>query len=304
MNKLKNFLDFVEMRTKIASVLPFFVGTGYFMYRYRELDVYKTILFFGAMLLFDMTATAINNHVGTRQQSKKNNYSDGLSVAIILLMLAGASVLGIYLAYITNLVVLLTGIFCFGIGILYSFGPLPISRTPFGEIFSGIVMGTCIPFLVSIINDPTLLTLELDLPKVFISMNVWDLFCLGVVVLPLICCISNIMLANNICDVEEDIKVKRFTLPYYIGKEYALKLFGVLYAGAFFFILAGVVIRILPLTALIGFAGVVPVFKNIKVFQEQQIKEKTFGVAIKNFLLITVPYMAGIWLSVLLHIIF
>ena len=37
--------------------------------------------------------------------------------------------------------------------------------------------------------------------------------------------IANIMLANNICDVEEDIINNRFTLPYYLGKKNAFNLF-------------------------------------------------------------------------------
>ncbi len=298
MKLLSNFFSFVEIKTKIASVVPFLVGAGYTIYRNGSLDRYKTLVFFVAMLIFDMTATAINNHVGTRQQKLQNHYSNGVSRGIILFMLTASAVLGIYLVSITGIVVLLTGIICFGIGILYSFGPLPIARTPFGEIFSGMVMGTGIPFLVYIINDPELLSLQLALPRVMISADLVGLISLGIVVLPLICCISNIMLANNICDVEEDIKVKRYTLVYYIGKDSALKLFQLLYLAALLFIVVGAVTAILPPTALLGVIGFLLVWKNIRIFFEKQSKRETFEVAIKNFILILIPYTVGIWLGV------
>lgn len=304
MKAISNFLSFVEIKTKIASVVPFLVGLGYTIYRYGTLDIYATVVFFVAMLFFDMTATAINNHVGFRQQKIESHYSNRVSLFIICFMLLIASALGIYLVSLTNIVVLLIGIFCFGIGILYSFGPLPIARTPFGEIFSGIVMGTCIPFLVCIINVPQLLEITIMFPSAYIVTDLLGLIRLGIVVLPLICCISNIMLANNICDVEEDVKVKRYTLVFYIGKASSLKLFQSLYITAFLFIVVGVVTGTLPLTALLGIVGFLPVMKNIRVFQEKQSKRETFDTAIKNFILILIPYALGIWLSAAWQILF
>ncbi len=297
MKTIKHFLDYVEIKTKLASVLPFLVGAGYTFYHCGSLDIGKTLIFFAAMLLFDMTATAINNHVGTRQQGKKNHYRDSVSIAIILTMLTGAAALGIYLTLNTDLVVLLTGILCFGVGILYSFGPLPIARTPFGEILSGGVMGICIPFLVYQINHPGIISLMLEFPAVTVSVELIEAISLGIAVMPLVLCISNIMLANNICDVEEDILVKRYTLPFYIGKKKALFLFRWLYIGAWFFMLAGCVGRILPVTALLGLAGIIPAIRNIRIFEERQDKKQTFSIAIKNFLLLMGPYAVGIWLA-------
>ena len=304
MKKIANFLSFVEIKTKLASILPFLAGVGYTLYRYGKLDIYRIAVFFCAMVFFDLTATAINNHVGTREQKKENHYPDHISFLIIFGMLISASVLGIYLVSITNFVVLLTGMFCFGVGILYSFGPLPIARTPFGEVVSGAVQGTCIPFLVYIIHDPGLLSVNLELPRVTVSADLGGIFGFGIFVFPMICCIANIMLANNICDLEEDVKVKRYTLPYYLGREVCLKLFGRIYIAAFVFIGIGIVTGILPSMVIIAFAVVGPVMKNIQAFRQKQVKTETFEVSIKNFMLILVPYVVGIWLSQILHILF
>lgn len=304
MKTVANFLNFVEIKTKLASVIPFLAGAGFTLYRYGRLDFYRTAVFFIAMLLFDMTTTAINNHIGTREQKQEDHYPNGISLLIIFVMLVASTVLGVYLVSITNIVVLLVGVFCFGVGILYSFGPLPIARTPFGEMISGAVEGTCIPFLVYVINDPAVFLITLSLPKVSISLDLFSLIGFGVSVLPIICCIANIMLANNTCDLAEDIKVGRYTLPYYIGKEACLKLFKWLYIIAYVFIVIGAVSGALPLTALIGLLPVGLVLKNIQIFQQRQVKSETFDTAIKNFVLILVPYTLGIWLPWLWHLAF
>ena len=64
--------------------------------------------------------------------------------------------------------------------------------------------------------------------------------------LPCIFTIANIMLANNICDLEDDIKNSRFTLPYYIGRKRAVILYNILYGLSFIAILTAVILNVLP----------------------------------------------------------
>ena len=68
-------------------------------------------------------------------------------LAIIFTLLAIAIFFGILLTLNTNVIVLLIGIISFLAGILYTYGPIPISRMPLGEIFSGVFMGFVILFL-------------------------------------------------------------------------------------------------------------------------------------------------------------
>ena len=56
-------------------------------------------------------------------------------------MLIIASALGVSLVFRTDLLVLFLGIICFIIGVFYTYGPIPLSRLPLGEIFSGLTMG-------------------------------------------------------------------------------------------------------------------------------------------------------------------
>lgn len=301
MNAVKNFLSFVEISTKIASVFPFLVGTGYALYHYGTLQLLPTLVFFIAMLLFDMTTTALNNHVGQRQSGKKPHYSTPVSLFFIFSMGLGATVLGIYLVTLSNLSVLLVGMLCFATGVIYNYGFIPISHTPFGELLSGGVMGICIPFIAVEINHP-MSHIAFAGFEVTASLQWLEALSLGIVAMPLILCIANIMLANNICDVEEDTQVGRYTLPFYIGKGHALQLYRLLYYGAYGFILLSAVLGLAPLWCLLSLLLLPQVHKNIGRFFQLQDKRSTFAIAIVNFLLILVPYAALIWLGALLRL--
>ncbi|MFX4053976.1 1,4-dihydroxy-2-naphthoate prenyltransferase, partial [Streptococcus suis] len=61
------------------------------------------------------------------------------------------------LGWRTSWLLLPMGGLCFLIGILYTFGPIPLSRMPLGEVFSGVTMGFCIFFLAVFIQQPDLL---------------------------------------------------------------------------------------------------------------------------------------------------
>ena len=143
---MKGFLDFIEIRTKTVSVLSFFLGTAYAAYRYGpgRLDPLLGVVLFVAVLLFDMTTTAVNNHVEYRHRLREvargetphasiRDYrmGTGAQLAAILVMFAAATAAGLWVASRTDIVVLLAGVLCFAVGVLYSAGPLPIARTPF-----------------------------------------------------------------------------------------------------------------------------------------------------------------------------
>jgi 1,4-dihydroxy-2-naphthoate octaprenyltransferase len=93
------------------------------------------------------------------------------------------------------------------------------------------------------------------------------------------------MLANNICDIKKDIAVKRYTLPYYLGRN-ALYLFAGLYYLPYISIIFMVILKILSPVCLIFLITAVPVQMNINRFFKKQEKSVTFISAIKNYLII------------------
>lgn len=123
------FLKLVEIRTKVASVIPYLFGTFYALYAFDTFKPKNALLMFLSMIIFDMTTTAINNYMDYTKAIKKEGYGYEVHNAItahnlniktvryvIYRMLAISSVLGILLTLNTNIIVFLLGILCFAIG--------------------------------------------------------------------------------------------------------------------------------------------------------------------------------------------
>jgi 1,4-dihydroxy-2-naphthoate polyprenyltransferase len=295
---LISFFKLVEIQTKVASMIPFMLGTSYVLYRFGSFNIINFLLMLISLLSFDMTTTALNNYFDYKRAIKKHgfgyeshnaivshNLKEGTVVAVIVFMLILAVTAGIMLYLNTGFVVLLLGAISFAIGILYSFGPIPISRTPFGEIFSGFTMGFVITFLAVYIHIRDFgfimttyfggyLNISLNLPEL--------LYIILISVLP-ICGIANIMLANNICDIEDDIANRRYTLPVYVGRENALKLFKAIYYIGYSAVVIALFLKILPILSVAALATLIIVNKNIKEFYKLQTKKDTFILAVKNF---------------------
>ena len=311
---ITTFFKLVEIQTKVASVIPYLVGTLYTLYAFDTFKPINAILMFLSMLIFDMTTTAINNYIDYTKAIKKDGYGYEIHNAIykyglktshvrflIYAMLFISTLLGILLALNTNIIILLLGVACFAIGILYTFGPLPISRTPFGELFSGLTMGLILTFITIYIHifDQNVFNISLAHEMLTVHLNVGVLFGIGIICIPLITCIANIMLANNICDMEEDLPNKRYTLPIYIGRKNALLLWELLYYLAYGAIIVGVIFKVLPWLSLLTLITLVPIKKNIKAFKAKQFKGETFIYTIKNFILLNVAYIITLILAIL-----
>jgi 1,4-dihydroxy-2-naphthoate octaprenyltransferase len=101
-----------------------------------------------------------------------------------------------------------------------------------------------------------------------------------------VCSTANIMLANNICDLERDLLVKRYTLPYYLGVKKALYLFAGIYYLCYLALVIMTVFQILSPICLLFMITIVPVQRNIRLFFKEQEKKSTFMVSIKNYLII------------------
>ena len=311
---ITSFFKLVEIQTKVASIIPYLVGTVFALYKFDNFNMKNAILLFLSMIIFDMTVTAINNYVDYIKAIKKEGFGYeehnaitkyGLKpktvLGIIIVMLIVSSLLGILLFLNTNIIILLVGLVCFTIGIFYSFGPIPISRTPFGEIFSGVTMGFFITFLAIYIHifDKGILNISIIDGNFELMINLKVIISIFVISIPLIVGISNIMLANNICDMEDDFINRRFTLPIYIGKENALTIFKCLYYIGFVGISIAVILKVLPIVSLLTLLVLIQINKNIKSFYILQSKKDTFILAVKNFILLNVTYVFTIVLGIL-----
>lgn len=313
--KLSSFLKLVEIQTKVASVLPFAIGTLVSLYVFEHFNGVNFLMMTVSLLCIDMATTAINNYTDYQKAIHTTGYGynehnaivkDALNIhvvrAVIILLITLGAIMGIGLVMRTDLLVLAIGFLAFGIGITYTYGPIPISRTPFGELVSGITMGFGIPLLAIYIHqpDPQWLVLELgESGMLHVSIAIWTWVKVFWIALPLTLGIGNIMLANNICDMEEDWKNHRYTLPLSIGRDWSLRLYQSAILMAYGAVLAGVMFHLLPWTTLSIFASLPLVYKLTKAFSLNPVKAMTFVNAVKTFILLASTYMIGWLLAVL-----
>lgn len=314
---IKAFVDFVELRTKVASMLPFIIGIFYTLYRYQTFKGLHLLVFGICLICVDMGTTALNNYMDYKKAVAREGYNyeqhnavvshgiDPSTAKRIICFLFGISVcLGLILTVMTDLIIFIIGVFAFGVGLAYSYGPIPISRTPLGELFSGILMGTLIFFVTvycQIYTDGYMI-LQLLGSSLHLVIEIKEIGILLLVSIPLTCYISNIMLANNLCDLEEDIKENRYTLPYYLGRERALVLFQILTYIPFLLIVVYAFLQIIPIDSLLVLVLIKPIYDRVQRFKVVQTKKDTFVIAVKNFVNFGAAYGISILLGYLIVI--
>lgn len=303
------FLEFVELKTKVASVFPMLIGLLWSLYHYQQLNWLNTLLFVIAVISFDMCTTAINNtmdyHKAVDKEYQqevnilgKHDLDFKQMVVIILTLLLISILFSLVLVWRTDFALLPMGVVCFLIGIFYTFGPMPLSRLPLGEVFSGVTMGFGIFFLAVYIQSPSdFLVTAWSLGQGVVNIDWYfaETVKIFLMSIPLICLIATIMLANNICDYEQDLRNHRNTLVHYLQPKASLFLYTVLSILPWFMWLIYVILGLLPLWALLGLILALPFVKNLRRFQKQQIKSQTFINSIKNFVL-----FSGLYVLVLL----
>ncbi|MEY8441447.1 prenyltransferase [Lactobacillaceae bacterium 24-114] len=293
------FLELVEIKAKTASILPMLLGVCMSVYYYHSFNLLGSILFFIAMLLFNMAVDMMDNYndynhaVDTENYKKNTNIigREGINPRLVLTMIIIFSVIaglmGIWLVFMVGLPLLWLGIFCFLVGILYSSGPHPLNGLPVGEFFSGFTMGFMIMLISVYINayrgfDWSLINL----------LRIW------LVALPAELWISNLLLANNICDAQEDEDNHRHTIIHYIGIKGGLNAFVVKNVLAFAAICFAVILKLAPLTMLLTLLIIPFVVKQTRILLHEQVKTKTFPSAIKILLIGTlvqvVTYAIGV----------
>lgn len=309
-----SFLKLVEIQTKVASMIPFLIGTMYTLWHFNNFNSRNFLFMLISLLAFDMATTAINNYIDYKKAQKKHGYGyeshnaivsynmkEGTVISVIMTLLTTATLFGVLLFLNTNIVILILGAMSFAVGVLYSFGPLPISRMPLGEIFSGVFMGFVIMFISIYIHvfDQNIVSLAYRNSMIGININIIEIIYILLLSIPAINGIANIMLANNICDIEDDIENKRYTLPVYIGRENALKVFKSLYCISFVSLIILAVLRAVPVISLFSLLTIIPVSKNIKIFYNRQTKKDTFVLSVKNFILTNAALLITLGASVI-----
>ena len=285
---IQKFNALVQIQTIIISALPYIIGSLMASYYYHHFDLSYCLWLFLAVISFHLAVNGHNQYTDYLRDKKShvtsyNNILEKFNISrnwarnvIILLTLVSATI-GIILSFKVGWIILLIGFFSYLIGYCYSGGPYPILKTPFGEPASGITMGYNITLLGIYVN--------------IYNIHPFDSFFWAkaiIVACPAIFAIANVMLANNICDVEEDVKIGRKTLPFYIGRKNALIVLCIYYVLAYIFLILSVVLHYLPTLAFGGLLTIPLVYRSTRTFVKDPHKETTFKGILMNVLLVLV----------------
>ena len=176
------------------------------------------------------------------------------TVLNLAFMLYGISVLiGIYICMETSWMLAVVGILSMMVGYFYTGGPYPIAYTPFGELFSGVVMGMLLILIAFYIQTGTVTT-----EAVLLSI-------------PSMLLVAGIMLANNIRDLEGDKEGGRKTLAILVGRSNAITILMLFFIISYGWIIAMIVFGHLTPWALLVFLSVKKPATAITVFRKNHI---------------------------------
>lgn len=246
--------------TLTAAFVPVFVGT---MYALLQEGVFHTGLFLAMLIasILIQAATNMFNEYYDYVRGLDHDESVGIGGTIVrdgiapktVLRLAFtffgfAVLLGIYICLASSWWIAVIGVISMAIGYLYTGGPLPIAYTPFGELASGLLMGTVI-IGISYFIQTTHVTLEV----LFISI-------------PVAIFIGAIMLSNNIRDLDNDKVNGRKTIAILLGKEKAVQFLQLLFTVAYVLTVSFIGFGILPLLSIITLLSVKKAMDVIKGF--------------------------------------
>ncbi|NBB90063.1 MAG: prenyltransferase [Spirochaetes bacterium] len=211
--RFSDILNVVELRTKIISVWSFSLGTAFAAYESGEFSFPIALLMVVAVLGVDMGTTAFNSYFDVRRGVDSRRFNrehdkvlvhSGLSSGFALLVAMGcftvAAAFGLAVIIIVGTEVLLVGVVSMAVGFLYNGGPLPISSTPFGELFAGGFLGGVL-FVLSYYVQTDALTPEALRAGI-----------------PLLLFVSSILAVNNTCDREGDGGAHRRTFAVIFGR--------------------------------------------------------------------------------------
>jgi len=215
---IKQFILLIRVPSLSATVVPLTIGAA--------LSLHSGI--FSSELWLDMFVAALFMQIGTNVFNEHGDYvnstdryashgfagiivkgeatpNEVLTVAIIFYILA--ALLAVPLIIARGLLVLVLGLISAAVGVLYSEGPYPLSRTPLGEIIVGITMGF-IEIVATEIVSIGMITISAYIVSVPVSLLV-----------------ASILIGNNIRDIVKDREAGRRTLSVLLGGGYSRILF-------------------------------------------------------------------------------
>lgn len=250
----------IRPHTLTAAFVPVLLGTVLALLE-RKLNV----LLFAAMMLASILIQAATNLFNEYYDFKRGldtkesigigggivryGMTPQLIMTLALCMYGFSLLLGIYICASSSWWLAAVGLVCMSIGYLYTGGPLPISSTPFGELFSGLFMGFLIILIAFFIQ-----TGYLSNKACFVAIPS------GILV-------GLINMGNNLRDHDGDKANGRKTLPIVLGPKNAIGLLGIMFTFSYLWLVGLVFTGIVTPWILLAFLSMPKAIQAAKGFR-------------------------------------
>lgn len=266
------------------------LGMAYSGYIHGHFFNWRILIFLVVLFLYHITMNIFNNYMDYRN-AKDENYKQetstiskwNLSLKTVkrtfLFFLILSLFFGAILVFSTDGFVLVSGLLGYYVGFGYSYGSRPINSLPIAELIPAVLSGFMIPLLSAYFANYGSTRLRLD-----------SFGAMLVSFMPMFLCMYNNLLANNTCDLEEDIKNGRKTLVYYLGKQKSVWLLLILTCLSYLAIILAVYVKQAPPLTLLMLLLFPVTLKVLRPYFKQQIKKQTFPLVLKGMSMIMFGY--------------
>ncbi|RID86573.1 1,4-dihydroxy-2-naphthoate polyprenyltransferase [Peribacillus asahii] len=226
----KIWWELIRPHTLTAAFVPVLLGTIIAL-----LEGNVNWLLFAAMMVASILIQAATNlfneyydfkrgldtedSIGIGGGIVRHGMTPKLIMTLALAMYAVSIGIGFYICAVSSWWLAAVGLICMLVGYLYTGGPLPISSTPFGELFSGLFMGCFIILIAFFIQTGYVSTLAI------------------LVSVPSGILVGLINMSNNLRDHDGDKANGRKTLPIVLGRKKAIIFMAIMFAVSYLWLI-------------------------------------------------------------------
>lgn len=290
--RFKHFWELAEAYTAPLNIFLIILGAAYAHFQFDVGLNLPFLVYTLTILLFHVAVNIFNNYMDYQNASEDHQYKqqtniigrEGLSLTLVrryfIVFMGLSSLLGLLLIQMTSLWLVFPGVIGFYVGLFYSAGPRPLNSLPIAETVTALASGYFVPLVALYVL--TFATTGAFTARISLQFLV--------ICLPLVLMMFNNLLANNTCDLAEDIVNKRKTLVYYIGKKRAVRLLKVSLVFSFLLLPQLVIVGWAPWTVLLLELLFPIAMRTLRPYFLLQDKKETFPLVLKTMSLVMVGY--------------